>query len=39
MVARELGSQAVLSPAAAAWFPVLVFGPIGVLIFDALVRT
>jgi len=39
MVSNELGGSNVLSPAAAAWFPVLVFGPVGVFVFDSLVRT
>ena len=34
----ELGKEATLSPAAAAWLPIALFGPLGIFLFDG-VRT
>ena len=39
LLSIELGDGGPLSPAAAAWFPVLLFGSAGVFIFDWLIRT
>ena len=39
LVSIEFGNNGKLSPAAAAWFPVLLFGPTGIFLFDWLVKT
>ena len=38
MACSELGERLRIAPAAAAWLPILIFGPIGFFMFDS-VRT